>query len=155
MSWCRAHSGTCDQILLPVGTLLSESCSLVSMGAPSLTRWRVCSLQCNQSMVRVAEPVTILYCLIWDFPNLEDQVHVFISPGTGWPSYTPGTGFPLRRLLRLTGLRWWYSNPPPHRKLKLSQAKSSYITTGSHSASLSWCRIPISDPRPFFPSILR
>jgi hypothetical protein len=45
------------------------------------------------------EPVTILYCLIWDYPNLEGQVPVCISPGTGWPSYTPGTGFPLRRLL--------------------------------------------------------
>jgi hypothetical protein len=26
-----------------------------------------------------AEPVTILYCLIWDSPNLEDQVPIFIS----------------------------------------------------------------------------
>jgi hypothetical protein len=29
MSWCRAHSGTCDQILLPVGR-----CCLVSVGRP-------------------------------------------------------------------------------------------------------------------------
>jgi hypothetical protein len=28
-----------------------------------------------------AEPVTILYCLIWDFPNLEGQVPVLIYPG--------------------------------------------------------------------------
>jgi hypothetical protein len=27
-----------------------------------------------------AEPVTILYCLIWDCPNLEGQVPLFISP---------------------------------------------------------------------------
>jgi hypothetical protein len=27
-----------------------------------------------------AEPVTILYCLIWDSPNLDGQVPVFISP---------------------------------------------------------------------------
>jgi hypothetical protein len=27
----------------------------------------------------------------------------------------PGTGFPFRRLLRFAWLRWWYSNPPPHR----------------------------------------
>jgi hypothetical protein len=27
-----------------------------------------------------AEPVTIFYCLIWDSPNLEGQVPVFISP---------------------------------------------------------------------------
>jgi hypothetical protein len=26
----------------------------------------------------------------------------------------PGTGFPLRRLLRLAGIRWRYSNPPLH-----------------------------------------
>jgi hypothetical protein len=34
MSWCRAHSGTCDQILLPVRRFLSESCGLVSVGSP-------------------------------------------------------------------------------------------------------------------------
>jgi hypothetical protein len=28
-----------------------------------------------------AELVTIFYCLIWDSPNLEGQVPVFISPG--------------------------------------------------------------------------
>jgi hypothetical protein len=32
---------------------------------------------------------------------------------TGCPSYTPGTGFPLRLFLRLSGLRSRYSNPPP------------------------------------------
>jgi hypothetical protein len=35
MSWCRAHSGSCDQILFPVGRLLSESRRLVSGGALS------------------------------------------------------------------------------------------------------------------------
>jgi hypothetical protein len=35
-------------------------------------------------------------------------------PGTGWPSYIPRHGFPFRRLLRLAGLRWGYSNSPPH-----------------------------------------
>jgi hypothetical protein len=32
MSRCRAHSGTCDQILLSVRRLLSESCRLVPVG---------------------------------------------------------------------------------------------------------------------------
>jgi hypothetical protein len=45
--------GTCDQILLTVGMLLFEVCSLVSVGAPSLMRGRVCNLQCNH--VRVAQ----------------------------------------------------------------------------------------------------
>jgi hypothetical protein len=47
LSWCRAHSGTCDQILLPVGRLLSCFC-----GVPSLTWGWVCSLQCNHSMAQ-------------------------------------------------------------------------------------------------------
>jgi hypothetical protein len=34
LSWCRGHSGTCDQILLPVRRLLSESCGLVCMERP-------------------------------------------------------------------------------------------------------------------------
>jgi hypothetical protein len=34
MSWFRAHSGTCDQILLSVWRFLSESCCLFSLGRP-------------------------------------------------------------------------------------------------------------------------
>jgi hypothetical protein len=45
--------GTCNQILLPVGVLLSEICDLISVS--SLVRGRVCNLQCNHSMVRVAQ----------------------------------------------------------------------------------------------------
>jgi hypothetical protein len=46
--------------------------------------------------------MTTLYCLkIRDFPNL-----YLYPPGTGWPCYTPRSGFLLRRLLRLPGLRW-------------------------------------------------
>jgi hypothetical protein len=33
---CRANSGTCDQMLLPVGRLLSETCSIVYVGRPLL-----------------------------------------------------------------------------------------------------------------------
>jgi hypothetical protein len=47
-------------------------------------------------------------------------------PGTGWPGYTPGTGFPFRRLLRLAGLRWRYSNPPPHGRNDYSQSRLLY-----------------------------
>jgi hypothetical protein len=34
MPRCRAHSRPCDQILLPVGMLLSEICGLFSVGRP-------------------------------------------------------------------------------------------------------------------------
>jgi hypothetical protein len=52
-------------------------------------------------------------------PNLEGQVPIFASPGTGWPSYTSDTEFPLRHLLRLAGLRWRYSNKPTKSMSKL------------------------------------
>jgi hypothetical protein len=57
-------------------------------GARSLTRGRVCNLLHNcfwalpkQSLSgrSPAELTTIFYCLIWDCPNLEGQVPVFIS----------------------------------------------------------------------------
>jgi hypothetical protein len=38
---------------------------------------------------------------------------IYIPQEQGGPVIAPGTGFPFRRLLRLTGLRWRYSNPPP------------------------------------------
>jgi hypothetical protein len=38
----------------------------------------------------------------------------FETPPTWRTRYFPGTGFPFHRLLRLTGLRWKYCNPPPH-----------------------------------------
>jgi hypothetical protein len=44
---------------------------------------------------------TIFYCpSSCGSPNLEGQ---------GGPDIPPCTGFPFRRLLRLAGLRWWYS----------------------------------------------
>jgi hypothetical protein len=58
--------------------------------------------------------VTVLLSHILDSPNMEDQVPVFIPPPKqGGPVIHPGTGPPLRRLLRLAGLRWRYSSPPP------------------------------------------
>jgi hypothetical protein len=38
---------------------------------------------------------------------------IYIPQGQGGPDIPPGTVFPFCRLLRLTGLRWRYSNPPP------------------------------------------
>jgi hypothetical protein len=59
---------------------------------------------------------TIFYCPnSWDYPNLEGQVpHIYIPQEQGGADIPPGTGFPFRRLLRLAGLRWRCSNPPPH-----------------------------------------
>jgi hypothetical protein len=45
-------------------------------------------------------------------PTWRARFPYLCSPGTRWTSYTPSTGFPLRRLLRLARLRRRYSNPP-------------------------------------------
>jgi hypothetical protein len=55
----------------------------------------------------------ILLSQIRVFTNLEGQAPVFISPRNKVARLYTGTGFPFRRLLRLPGLRWRYSNPPP------------------------------------------
>jgi hypothetical protein len=39
---------------------------------------------------------------------------IYILPWTKWFCYAPKYWVPFRRLLRLAGLRWSYSNPPPH-----------------------------------------
>jgi hypothetical protein len=51
-------------------------------------------------------------------------------PVTGWPIIPPGTWFHFRHLLRLAGLRWRYSTPPPYGDL-------SHITP-CNSAVCSW-----------------
>jgi hypothetical protein len=38
---------------------------------------------------------------------------IYIPQKQGGPVIPPGTGFPFRRFLRLTVLRWRYSTPPP------------------------------------------
>jgi hypothetical protein len=39
---------------------------------------------------------------------------IYIPQEQGGPFISPVTGFPFRRLLRLAGLLWRYSTPPPH-----------------------------------------
>jgi hypothetical protein len=63
-------SGAFDQIFITVRRLW-----VCWYGAPSLTRGRVCVLQCTMYNIKY-----ILLSQIWDSPTLEDQVRVFISP---------------------------------------------------------------------------
>jgi hypothetical protein len=59
--------------------------------------------------------VTTFSCLKFETPPTWKARSLYFYPtGIGWPSYTPGTGFPFRRLLRLIILRWKYSTPPHH-----------------------------------------
>jgi hypothetical protein len=93
----------------------------------SLTRELVCGLQfllaLPSAVILGSESrgtqEHILLSQVRDSSNLDDHVPPYLyPPGTGEPSYAPGTGFPLRRLLRLTGLRLRYSTPPPHGSLR-------------------------------------
>jgi hypothetical protein len=71
---------TCDQILLPVGMLPTEIWGLVSAGHLFDDGTGLQFAMLSLDGLSHAEPVTILYFLIWDSPNLEVEVPVFINP---------------------------------------------------------------------------
>jgi hypothetical protein len=85
--------GTCDQILLPIGMLLSEICGLVSVG---------CNLQCNQWLRRIRNH-TLLSHLRLPQPGGPGSC-IYIPQEQGGPVIPLGIGFSLRHLLRLAGL---------------------------------------------------
>jgi hypothetical protein len=85
LSWCQAAS---DQFFFLIEIFFRHLLGCYCV-APSLTRGRVSNLLCNffwalteQSLLgrSPAELTAIFYCLIWDSPNLEGQIPVFISP---------------------------------------------------------------------------
>jgi hypothetical protein len=99
----RHSSGTRDQFffLLEISFMQLRVCYFV---APSLTRGRVCNLLYNcfwalpeQSLLgqSPAELTAIFYCLIWDPPNLEGHVPVFISPRNRVAKLYPGHWAPF------------------------------------------------------------
>jgi hypothetical protein len=89
--------------------------------APSLTRGWVCNLLV-QLLFGLARAITlgskyrrtqtIFYSFVWDFPNLEGQVAVFISHRSRVAHLYPRHWVPFSLLL---ATRWSYSNPPSHR----------------------------------------
>jgi hypothetical protein len=71
--------------------------------------------------------MTKFYCLRFETsPTWRIRSPYVYHPGTGWPVILPGTGFPLRCLLRLAGLRWRYSTPPPHGVIRKSKSNLLY-----------------------------
>jgi hypothetical protein len=84
----RRPSGTSDQFFFLI-EILFRQLRLYYFVAPSLTRGRVCNLLYNcfwalpEQLLLGRSPTeltAIFYCLIWDSPNLEGQIPVFISP---------------------------------------------------------------------------
>jgi hypothetical protein len=82
-------SGACDQIFVTVRNL--RVC-----GALSLIRERVCRLQLLLALARA---------VIFGSEFRGTRDHILLSQFRD---------FSFRRLLRLAGLRWRYSTPPPH-----------------------------------------
>jgi hypothetical protein len=86
-SWCQApiwYPRPIFSFLFSLWQLQVSWC-----GAPSLTRGRVCNVLVQllwalpeQLLLSPgpAELMAIFYCFIWDSPNLEGQVPIFISP---------------------------------------------------------------------------
>jgi hypothetical protein len=90
-SWCRAPSGAHDQIFITLWQLWSGF-----LGAPSLTRGRVCLLHMLLALASV---------VFLGSESFQTRDHILLSQILD---------FPFRRLVRLAGSRWRYSNPPPH-----------------------------------------
>jgi hypothetical protein len=79
---------------------LSECCCLkfaiLYLLTPSLTRGRVCNLQCNHAMVRVAQnPKPYFTVSSETSPNWRARFLYLYPPGAGWPSYTSGHWVPF------------------------------------------------------------
>jgi hypothetical protein len=98
-----------------------NSCGHTPYVTSSLTRGWVCRLQLLLVLASAVIPRSesrgnndhILLPQIRDSPNMVGQFPIFIPPPPeqGGPVIAPGIGFPFRRLLRLAGRRWRYSNP--------------------------------------------
>jgi hypothetical protein len=124
-------SGGQDHILVTVRQLRVFWC-----GAPSLTRGRVCRLQLLLAFASAVILGTeshgtrdyILLPQIWDYPNLEGQVSVFIPQKQGGPFILIDTGFTFQPLLRLAGLRWRYSKQSAYGITVYSQIPVRLIT---------------------------
>jgi hypothetical protein len=87
-------SGAYDQIFL----LLSDSCEFFLCGALSLTRGRVCRLHLHLALASA---------VILGSESRGTLDHILLSRIGD---------FPFCRLLRISGLRWKYSTPPPKSK---------------------------------------
>jgi hypothetical protein len=108
-------SGAYDQIFITVRHLR------VCCGALSLTRGRVCCLQLLLALARA---------VIFGSESRGTRDHILLSQIRD---------FPFRRLLRLAGLRWRYSTPPPHGSPPSDSRMHSLISNSSRYCVLIRC----------------
>jgi hypothetical protein len=100
----KRPSGAYDQMFITVRQLRACWCR-----ALSLTRGRVCRLQLLLSLV---------FAVIFGSEYRGTHDHLLLSQIRD---------FPFHRLLRLVGLRWRYSTPPPHGRLSCSKNSRPYM----------------------------
>jgi hypothetical protein len=73
--------------------------------------------------------MTVFYCLRFETsPAWRARSHINIPQEQSGPVTPPGTGLSFLHLLRLTGLRWRYSNPPPQLTLVTDRTKTPLPT---------------------------
>jgi hypothetical protein len=81
---------------------------------------------------------------------------IYIPQEQGVPVIPPGTGFPFRRLVRFTGLRWRHSTSPLHgfslhySANQLQQSQSCFTTGGLPPISSSWRQTLETHDQTFF-----
>jgi hypothetical protein len=138
LSWCQASNWDEWPIFLSPWNFLYTVAGLLFCSALSDKR-RVCNLLYNcfralpeQSLLGQSptELTAIFYCLVWDSQPGRSGPRIYIPQEQSGPVVPPGTGFPFCRLLRFAGLRWRYSNPPPHGKKDRSRLLCPLICKG-------------------------
>jgi hypothetical protein len=96
MSWYRASLWDLRPDITSCRNVAVWNLRSCVYGAPSLTRGRVCNLQCNHSMVRVTHNPTPYFTVSSETPpTWRARFPYSYPPGTGWPSYTPGHWVPF------------------------------------------------------------
>jgi hypothetical protein len=139
----RHPSWTRDQFFFLFETFFRQLrvCNFV---APSLTWGRVCNLLLLLvlssavplgSESRGTQDHTLLSQSLRLPPTWRARSPYLYPQEQGGPDIIPGTGLPFCRLLRLAGLRWRYSIPPPHWN-NPCLTNYSYIIIWHHSMSI-------------------
>jgi hypothetical protein len=142
-------SGAYDQILITITQLRVSWCGALSLsdertGVPFAID--AGSRQRSQSWARVPRDSWPNFTVSDSrLPKLGGPGPcIYIPQEQGGPVIPPVTGFPLRRLLRLAGLRWRYSNPKSKSKLCYDRRFSRPVCLGIKHPSETYDQIFIT-----------